>query len=192
LAARSLLSDRRSMHHRTLPGCDNHAQAGFHCGCSRWLPRPRGGCYPLLVPSRSDGRRHHIRRRRVCTIRQHEPGWPPEPYDLERQPRLGRDQCRVGLVRIPRGGFFSSANGKRVEWAWKAPQERGGRFQLNGTAYDLANGTLFLVSTKGGQIRVTQLDVDLSQVQPDKQGFEAFAKEQPRIAQFFADGAGRK
>jgi hypothetical protein len=88
-------------------------------------------------------------------------------------------------------GFFSSADGRRVDWTWKAPKEKGGDFQINGMAHDLANGTLFLVSTKGGQVQVTQLDVDLSKVQSDKQGFEAFANTQPKVAKFIAE-AGRK
>jgi hypothetical protein len=86
-------------------------------------------------------------------------------------------------------GFFSSADGRRVDWKWKAPKEKGGDFQINGTPYDLANGTLFLVSTKAGQVRVTQLDVDLSTVQPGKQGLEAFAKKEPRVAKFIAEAS---
>jgi hypothetical protein len=89
-------------------------------------------------------------------------------------------------------GSFSSADGRRVDWKWKAPKEKGGQFQINGTSHDLAHGTLFLVSTKGGQVRVTQLDVDLSKVQSDKQGLEAFAKTQPKVAQFIAQAAGSK
>ena len=89
-------------------------------------------------------------------------------------------------------GFFSSADGRRVDWKWKAPKEKGGDFQINGISHDLANGTLFLVSTKDGQVRVTQLDVDLSKVQSDKQGFEGFANTQPKIAKFIAEAAGQK
>jgi hypothetical protein len=89
-------------------------------------------------------------------------------------------------------GFCSSADGRRIDWEWKAPKEKSGDFQINGTAYDLAIGTLFLVSTKGGQVRVTQLDVDLSKVKPDKQGFEALVKKEPRVAQFIADASGQK
>jgi hypothetical protein len=48
------------------------------------------------------------------------------------------------------------------------------------------------VSTKGGQVRVTQLAVDLSNVPSDKQGFEAFANTQPKVAQFIAEAAGQK
>src|SRR5262245_12510956 len=88
-------------------------------------------------------------------------------------------------------GYFSSADGRRVDWKWKAPKEKGGDFQINGISHDLANGTLFLVSTRGGEVRVTQLDVDLSKVQSDKQGFEAFANTQPKVAKFIAEAAGQ-
>ena len=96
------------------------------------------------------------------------------------------------LFQSSAAGFFSSADGRRVDWTWKAPKEKGGDFQINGIPHDLANGTLFLVSTKDGQVRVTQLDVDLSKIQSDKQGFEAFAKNQPKVAQFIAEAARQK
>ena len=90
-------------------------------------------------------------------------------------------------------GYFSSADGKLVNWSWRAPREKGGDFEIGGTPYDLANGTLFLASTKDGQVRVTQLDVSLSQVQPNTQGFEALAKKEPRIAKFIAEaGVGKR
>jgi hypothetical protein len=89
-------------------------------------------------------------------------------------------------------GFFSSADGRRIDWQWKAPKERGGDFRINGIPHDLANGSLFLVSTKGGQVRVAQLEVDLSKVQSDRQGFESFAKTQAKVAQFIAEAAGQK
>jgi hypothetical protein len=91
-----------------------------------------------------------------------------------------------------RGAFFSTAAGKRIEWEWKAPQEKGGDFRLDGTPYDLNNGTLMLVSTKDGQARVTQLDVDVSKLHPSKEGIEALAKKEPRLAQFIGEAAGQK
>jgi len=107
---------------------------------------------------------------------------------------LGTAETRgdSGLFGSSAEGFFSSVDGKRIDWKWKAPKEKGGDFQLNGTPYDLANGTLFLVSTKGGQVRVTQLDVDLSRVRPNAQAFEALTKNEPTIAKFIADAAGQK
>lgn len=104
----------------------------------------------------------------------------------------GGSSGEAGLFGSSCKGFASSADGRRIDWAWQGAKEKGGDFQINGTAYDLANGTLFLVSTKGGPVRVTQLDVDLAKVQADKQGFEALAKDQPKITQFLADAAERK
>jgi hypothetical protein len=104
----------------------------------------------------------------------------------------GGSSSEGGLFGSIAEGFSSSADGRRVDWKWKSPKEKGGDFQINGMPHDLANGTLFLVSTKGGQIRVTQLDVDLSKVQSDRHGFEAFANTQPRVAQFIAEAARQK
>jgi hypothetical protein len=96
------------------------------------------------------------------------------------------------LFESSAAGFFSSADGRRIDWEWKSPKEKGGAFQINGTPHDLAIGTLFLVSTKGGQVRVRQLDVDLSKVRPDKKGFEALAENQPQVAKFIAEASWRK
>jgi hypothetical protein len=89
-------------------------------------------------------------------------------------------------------GFFSSVDGKRINWEWKAARDRGGDFQIDGAPHDLSNGTLMLVSTKGGQVRVTQLDVDLSNVEANKRGFEALAKNEPRVAKFIAEASQKK
>ena len=89
-------------------------------------------------------------------------------------------------------GFFSSPDGRRIAWEWNNPKPKGGDFQIDGTPYDLANGTLLLVSTKGGKVRVTQLDVDLSKVQfksvrEAEEAFQGIAKNEPRVAKFIAE-----
>src|SRR5262249_14215238 len=61
-------------------------------------------------------------------------------------------------------GYASSPDGRRIDWEWKSSDKKGGAFQINGTAYDLGQGRLFLVSTKGGPVRVTQVNVDLANV----------------------------
>lgn len=88
-------------------------------------------------------------------------------------------------------GFFTSAAGKRISWEWNAPRERGGNFQIDGNRFDLADGTLLLVSTKD-QVRITQLDVDLSKVRvtssdETRAAFEGIAKNEPRVAKFIAE-----
>jgi hypothetical protein len=103
-----------------------------------------------------------------------------------------------GLFKISyEKGFLTSAEGKRIEWEWTAPRDKGGDFRLDGAAYDLTNGTLFLVATNGGQVRVTQLDVDLTKfpIHPDAKRSEAvkdWAKNSPKIAKFIAEVEGKK
>jgi len=97
-----------------------------------------------------------------------------------------------GLFSTTASGFFTSADGKQIKWEWNHPRDKGGDFKIDGTAYDLANGTLFLMSIKAGKLEVTQLDVDLSQVQANAHGFHALAKMEPKIARFFAEAAGNK
>lgn len=94
-------------------------------------------------------------------------------------------------------GFSSSPDGRRIDWEWNTPTQKSGEFQIDGARYDLANGTLMLVSTKAGKVRVTQLDVDLSKVQfkihlEAKKAFEGFAKNEPRVAKFVAEASQQK
>ncbi len=94
-------------------------------------------------------------------------------------------------------GFSSSPDGRRIAWEWNNPKQKGGDFQIDGTPYDLANGTLLLVSTKGGKVHVTQLDVDLSKVQFKSSGeaeeaFRGFAKTEPRVTKFIAEASEPK
>jgi hypothetical protein len=123
-------------------------------------------------------------------------------------------EAESGLfIRSCAKGFVTSAEGKRIEWEWIAPRDKGGDFSLDGAAYDLTDGTLFLVATKGGQVRVTQLDVDLSKFptiptmrdalpQPPRidaagrdklsTAIKDWAKDHPRVAQFLAEAEAHK
>jgi hypothetical protein len=89
-------------------------------------------------------------------------------------------------------GSFSPAKGKKITWEWKGAREKGGDFKINGKPYDLGKGTLLLVSTKGGEVRVTQLDVDVSKVEPNEKGFQGLAKKHPKIAEFIREASGEK
>jgi hypothetical protein len=94
-------------------------------------------------------------------------------------------------------GFFSLPDGRRIVWEWNNPKHKGGDFQIDGTPFDLANGALLLVSTKGGKVRVTQLDVDLSKVQfkstrEAEEAFRGFAENEPRVAKFIAGASQQK
>ena len=82
-----------------------------------------------------------------------------------------------------------------VRWEWKPEGGTTGTLMLNEEPYVLEKGTLFLVSTRGGQPRVKQLDKDLS-VLKDKQfeqfveSLKALAKSDKEISEFFV-GAGK-
>jgi hypothetical protein len=97
-----------------------------------------------------------------------------------------------GLFQSNYQGFASSPDGRRIDWEWKSSDKKGGAFQINGTAYDLGQGKLFLVSTKGGPVRVTQVNVNLANVTPDPQRFAALAKSEPKIAEFIAESKAQK
>jgi hypothetical protein len=97
-----------------------------------------------------------------------------------------------GLFSATASGYFSSADGKLVTWAWHDPREKGGDFEIDGVPYDLAKGRLFLLTTKEGQVRVTQVDVDLSQVQSNATGFRALANKEQRIAKFITEASRQK
>ena len=107
-------------------------------------------------------------------------------------------------------GFLTSAEGKRIEWEWISPRDKGGDFHLDGEGYDMSKGTLFLVATKGGKVRVTQLDADLSKfpiirelgelpqrpgaARVDKQAdaVKEWAKNVPKVAQFLDEVEGQR
>ena len=97
-----------------------------------------------------------------------------------------------GLFGSNAWGTFTPAKGKKITWEWKGAREKGGDFKINGKPYDLAKGTLLLVSTKGGEVRVTQLDVDLSKVEPNEKGFQGLAKKHEKLAKFIADASRQK
>jgi hypothetical protein len=62
---------------------------------------------------------------------------------------------------------------------------------VNGKAYDLEDGALFLVRTRGGDAKVTQLKQDLAGMQATHESWQRFAKESSEVKDFVAQ-AGRK
>jgi hypothetical protein len=57
-------------------------------------------------------------------------------------------------------------------------------FTLGGQPYDLSRGRLFVVRyLGGGQIEVQQLDRDLSEIEPTREGLEAFGRSEPAVVE---------
>ena len=52
-------------------------------------------------------------------------------------------------------------------------------------SYDLANGSLFLASSKGNDVQVRQLKRELGMA-PEAEAFEGLAKDDPDVAGFVA------
>jgi hypothetical protein len=61
------------------------------------------------------------------------------------------------------------------DWEIETPDGQTARFRIDGTAYDLSQGTVFLVRSEGRQIEVEQLQRDLSSTQPDPETVALFA-----------------
>ena len=79
--------------------------------------------------------------------------------------------------------------GRRVEWEFFSPEAKPVEFSMDGNRYDLAKGSLFLVTTASGQKNIQQLDEKL----PDSvNDLELFAKTNAVVAKFVAEAAQKK
>jgi len=81
-------------------------------------------------------------------------------------------------------GYAESSDGRRFDWEVQTADGKTALFKIDDTRYDLADGRLFLVTTRGGRTEVRQLDRDLSGVQPDWESIVVFAKSDPDVAEF--------
>jgi len=61
------------------------------------------------------------------------------------------------------------------DWEIETPDGRTARFRIDGTVYDVSQGSVFLVRSEGRQIEVEQLQRDLSSTQPDAETVARFA-----------------
>ncbi|MDA1054022.1 MAG: hypothetical protein O3C40_26535 [Planctomycetota bacterium] len=74
-----------------------------------------------------------------------------------------------------------------VEWEPRiAHQTKTGLFRLNDQSFDLAAGSLILVSTVGDEIRIKQLKRDTLQMEPKEETFRDLAKTDAEISEFFS------
>ncbi len=81
-------------------------------------------------------------------------------------------------------GYAASQAGRIFEWKVQTNDGQTAQFWLEGVPYNLANGTLFIVTLEEGNVRVTQLARDLSQVRPNHDSCVAFAQNDPDLAAF--------
>lgn len=81
-------------------------------------------------------------------------------------------------------GYAESRDGHRFEWQVETDDGRTALFSLDDVRYDLSDGTVFIVRTSEGANDITQLDGDLSRVEPDHASCVAFARNDPDLARF--------
>jgi len=86
-------------------------------------------------------------------------------------------------------GYAESQDGHRFEWQVETDDGRTALFSLDDVRYDLSDGTVFIVRTGEGANEVTQLDGDLSHVDPDHASCVAFARNDSHLARFLESAA---
>jgi hypothetical protein len=85
-------------------------------------------------------------------------------------------------------GYKSAPDGRRFEWRLTTTDGQTVQCFLDGKEYDLSQGTLFLVKTKGGKTEIEQLKQDLTAVQPDAESCKEFAEKDPAVSKFLGQG----
>lgn len=92
-------------------------------------------------------------------------------------------------------GHHRASDGRRVEFRAKTVDGKSGNITIAGIDYNIANGSLFLVSAREDPPRVSQITFDLSGF-PKDDTFKEFAKSSPQIRDFFEkhkkEGANNK
>jgi hypothetical protein len=86
-------------------------------------------------------------------------------------------------------GQQKAPDGQKIDWQCETTDGKTGKMMINGSSYELAKGSLFLISTRDGQVRVRQLQRDLLKVKPDQEALESLLKNDPDVGPFFAEGA---
>ena len=84
-----------------------------------------------------------------------------------------------------------------VQWQWKADGGKAGTLMINDEPYTVDEGSLFLVSTQDGNVRLKQFDKDalaLVAIPSNRllENLRALAKSDRDIGGFFVDAAKRK
>jgi hypothetical protein len=90
------------------------------------------------------------------------------------------------LLTVHRRATHSLFDGPYLEWDFSTPDGRSGRVTINGFTYELSDGCLFLVTTRGGEIRVVQLSRDWIWDTSPKEAAKRLAQSDPEVSRFIA------
>jgi hypothetical protein len=115
--------------------------------------------------------------------------WGDSPNADCREPKsIGDRGCDGAECR----GYIGSHKRRKIEFHCRTKDGKSGTVKINGTTYDLANGSLFLVSTSGDEVRIKQLNRDMTRQTFDEESLTAFGKGDAEIVEFFTKSANPK
>lgn len=104
----------------------------------------------------------------------------------------GGGSASENMHGIKSRGSLLARDRRRVEFHCETKDGKTGQVKIDGIAYELSNGNLFLVSTEGDKSLVKQLKRDLSTLKFERESLEAFARNDADIAGFFTKAAKPK
>jgi hypothetical protein len=102
----------------------------------------------------------------------------------------GHESSGAGSTESPiwRGqGGAVAADGRQVSWRAETTDGKTASFSIDGHAYDLAQGTLFLIRARGGRMSVLQQKRDLAGRCTDSEDCQLWLKSDPTAAQFIQE-----
>jgi hypothetical protein len=102
----------------------------------------------------------------------------------------GHESSGSGSTENPiwRGqGGAVAADGRQVSWRAETTDGKTASFVIDQQAYDLAQGTLFLIRTSGGRTSVLQQKRDLAGRCSDTEDCQLWLKSDPTAAQFIRE-----
>jgi hypothetical protein len=83
-------------------------------------------------------------------------------------------------------GHISGKDDRQIRFEFTTTDGKTGRIVLDGVAYELADGPLFLLRPEGDKLVVRQLKKDLSALELNAEGFKKFGRNDPEIMGFFS------
>jgi len=85
-------------------------------------------------------------------------------------------------------GHLTSQDDRKLEWRLEKKDGDKCKCRLNDKDFDLDEGILFLVKTKGGETEIEQISRDLSDVKLDAESVNAFARKDSVVSKFLEIG----
>ena len=84
-------------------------------------------------------------------------------------------------------GSISSQNGQEITWRVETEDGKTAKFFINEQAYDLTQGTLFLIKTNSGSPQITQHQSRHSGTCSDHESCQLLLKQDPAVLQFIQE-----